>query len=46
MDKKKVRDYMTYDVITVGANETVKEVMEKIQRTGHDGFQSWKGTKS
>ena len=38
MDKKKVRDYMTYDVVTVDAHGTIREVMEKIQKTGHDGF--------
>ncbi|MCQ8893209.1 MAG: CBS domain-containing protein [Methanolinea sp.] len=38
MDKKKVRDYMTYDVVTVSADGTVREVMEKIRKTGHDGF--------
>ena len=38
MDKKKVRDYMTYDVVTVDSQGTVREVMEKIQKTGHDGF--------
>lgn len=38
MDKKKVRDYMTYDVVTVDAGGTVSEVMEKIRNTGHDGF--------
>ncbi|MDI9632701.1 MAG: CBS domain-containing protein [Methanolinea sp.] len=38
MDKKKVRDYMTYDVVTVDAGGTVSEVMEKIRDTGHDGF--------
>jgi len=38
MDKKKVRDYMTYDVVTVDINGTILEVMEKIQKTGHDGF--------
>ncbi len=38
MDKKKVRDYMTYDVVTVDINGTIREVMEKIQKTGHDGF--------
>jgi IMP dehydrogenase len=36
MDKKKVRDYMTYDVITIPAEGTCREVMEKIQTTGHD----------
>lgn len=38
MDKKKVRDYMTYDVVTVDVKGTIREVMEKIQKTGHDGF--------
>jgi len=38
MDKKKVRDYMTYDVVTVNVQGTIREVMEKIQKTGHDGF--------
>lgn len=38
MDKKRVRDYMTYDVITVSADGTVQEVMDRIRKTGHDGF--------
>jgi IMP dehydrogenase len=38
MDKKKVRDYMTYDVVSVNVSGTVQEVMEKIQTTHHDGF--------
>ena len=38
MDKKKVRDYMTYDVVTINVHATTREVMEKIQKTGHDGF--------
>jgi IMP dehydrogenase len=38
MDKKKVRDYMTYDVVTVEVSSTVGGVMETIQKTGHDGF--------
>ncbi|MCX6681902.1 MAG: CBS domain-containing protein [Methanoregula sp.] len=38
MDKKKVRDYMTYDVVSVDRNGTVQNVMEKIQTTHHDGF--------
>ncbi|MGD1004373.1 MAG: CBS domain-containing protein [Methanoregulaceae archaeon] len=38
MDKKKVRDYMTYDVASVDLIGTVKDVMEKIQTTKHDGF--------
>ena len=38
MDKKKVRDYMTYDVVSVDVHGTVKDVIEKIQKTHHDGF--------
>ncbi len=38
MDKKKVRDYMTYDVVTVDVHGTIKEVIDKIQKTRHDGF--------
>ena len=38
MDKKKVRDYMTYDVVTIDVRATSREVMEKIRITGHDGF--------
>jgi IMP dehydrogenase len=38
MDKKKVRDYMTYDVVTIDVHATVKDVIETIQTTKHDGF--------
>ena len=38
MDKKKVKDYMTYDVVSVDIHGTVKDVIEKIQKTHHDGF--------
>ncbi|WAC04526.1 MAG: CBS domain-containing protein [Methanoregula sp.] len=38
MDKKKVRDYMTYDVVCVDLDGTAHDVMEKIQTTHHDGF--------
>jgi CBS domain-containing protein len=38
MDKKKVRDYMTYDVVTVDVHGTTRDVIEKIQKTNHDGF--------
>jgi CBS domain-containing protein len=38
MDKKKVRDYMTYDVVTIDVHKTTREVMDTIQKTGHDGF--------
>jgi CBS domain-containing protein len=38
MDKKRVKDYMTYDVVSVDIRGTVKDVIEKIQKTHHDGF--------
>jgi CBS domain-containing protein len=38
MDKKKVRDYMTYDVVTVSVHGTIRDVIEKIRTTNHDGF--------
>jgi len=38
MDKKKVKDYMTYDVVTVDAQGTVKDVIDTIKKTHHDGF--------
>lgn len=38
MDKKRVKDYMTYDVVTVDAQGIVREVFEKIRKTNHDGF--------
>jgi predicted transcriptional regulator len=38
MDKKKVKDYMTYDVVTVDFHGTVKDVIETIKKTHHDGF--------
>ena len=38
MDKKKVKDYMTYDVVSVDIHGTAKDVIEKIQKTHHDGF--------
>ena len=38
MDKKKVKDYMTYDVVSVDLHGTVKDVIENIQKTHHDGF--------
>ena len=38
MDKKKVKDYMTYDVVSVDLHGTVEAVIEKIQQTKHDGF--------
>ena len=38
MDKKKVKDYMTYDVVSVDIAGTAKDVIEKIHKTHHDGF--------
>jgi predicted transcriptional regulator len=38
MEKKKVRDYMTYDVVTVDIHGTARDVLETIRRTNHDGF--------
>lgn len=37
-DHPKVRDYMTQEVDTVSPENTVKDVIELIRRTGHDGF--------
>lgn len=34
----KVRDYMTHHVDTVSPDNTVKDVIDLIHRTGHDGF--------
>jgi len=38
MDKKKVKDYMTYDVVSVDIAGTAKDVIDRIHRTHHDGF--------
>ena len=38
MDKKKVKDYMTYDVVSVDITGTAKDVIDKIHKTHHDGF--------
>ncbi len=38
MDKKRVKDYMTYDVVTVDATGTVRDVFDRIKTTHHDGF--------
>jgi len=37
-DHTKVKDYMTQEVDTVSPGDTVKDVINLIQRTGHDGF--------
>ena len=38
MDKKKVRDYMTYDVVSIDAHGAAKDVINAIRDTHHDGF--------
>jgi predicted transcriptional regulator len=38
MEKKKVKDYMTYDVVTVDVHGSAKDVIETIRTTQHDGF--------
>src|SRR5665647_2461309 len=38
MSSIKVEDYMTRDVITVAATDTVKDVISLIRNTKHDGF--------
>ncbi|RQD84306.1 MAG: CBS domain-containing protein [Methanocalculus sp. MSAO_Arc2] len=45
MDKKKVSDYMTYDVVTVRADGAVKDVINHIRSTHHDGFPVIRGNK-
>ncbi len=37
-DHPKVKDYMTQEVDTVSPENTVKDVIELIRKTGHDGF--------
>ena len=37
-DHPKVKNYMTTEVDTVSPENTVKDVIELIKRTGHDGF--------
>lgn len=44
MDKKKVKDYMTYDVVSVDIHGTAKDVIERIKKTNHDGFPVVEGT--
>jgi len=45
MEKKRVRDYMTYDVVSVDARGTAKDVMDIIRTTRHDGFPVVDGTR-
>jgi CBS domain-containing protein len=37
-DHTKVRDYMTSEVLTVCPEDTVRDVIKLIKKTGHDGF--------
>ncbi|MFZ2411950.1 MAG: CBS domain-containing protein [Candidatus Methanoperedens sp.] len=37
-DHPKVKDYMTQEVNTVSPEDTVKDVIDLIRKTGHDGF--------
>ena len=37
-DYKKVKDYMTRDVITVAHDMSIPDIKEIIKKTGHDGF--------
>lgn len=37
-DHSKVKDYMTQEVDTVSPDNTVRDVIDLIRRTGHDGF--------
>ncbi|MGC9435476.1 MAG: CBS pair associated ParBc domain-containing protein [Methanomicrobiales archaeon] len=45
MEKKRVRDYMTYDVVSIDVHGTVKDVMDVIRTTNHDGFPVVDGTR-
>lgn len=38
MEKKQVQDYMTHDVVSVNANQTIGDVIHLIDTTTHDGF--------
>lgn len=38
LEKLKVGDYMTHDVITVKVDDSVEDVVKLIRSTGHDGF--------
>jgi CBS domain-containing protein len=44
MDRKKVKDYMTYDVVSVDIHGTAKDVIEQIKNSNHDGFPVVEGT--
>jgi CBS domain-containing protein len=44
MDKKKVKDYMTYDVVSMDIHGTAQDVIEKIKKSNHDGFPVVDGT--
>jgi IMP dehydrogenase len=34
----KVKEYMTYDVVTVSPGDTIRDVVKIIKKTGHDSF--------
>jgi CBS domain-containing protein len=44
MDRKRVKDYMTYDVVSVDIHGTAKDVIEQIKNSNHDGFPVVEGT--
>ena len=44
MDKKRVKDYMTYDVVSVDIHGTAKDVIKQIKNSNHDGFPVVEGT--
>jgi len=44
MDRKKVKDYMTYDVVSVDIHGTAKDVIKQIKNSNHDGFPVVEGT--
>jgi IMP dehydrogenase len=44
MDKKKVKNYMTYDVVSIDIHGTAQDVIEKIKKSNHDGFPVVEGT--
>lgn len=45
MDKKRVCNYMTHDVITIDVKGTAKDVIEAIRNSNHDGFPVVDGTR-
>lgn len=45
MGRKAVKDYMTYDVVTIDRHGCIRDVIEAIKRTQHDGFPIVEGKK-